>query len=52
MKDKLRNYKHRTVAAEHATIQQNGQILIMEKAIATLKQQLAVSQGTPRCHLK
>lgn len=43
LKDKLRTYKQRISTVEHTATQQNNQILIMEKAIAALKEQLAVS---------
>ncbi|KAF5837608.1 hypothetical protein DUNSADRAFT_4111 [Dunaliella salina] len=47
MKEKLKNYKNRMLAAEHAANQKNSQIIIMENAISTLKQQLAACSRTP-----
>mmetsp|Transcript_10654 Transcript_10654/g.29185 ORF Transcript_10654/g.29185 Transcript_10654/m.29185 type:complete len:502 (+) Transcript_10654:85-1590(+) len=47
MKEKLKSYKNRMLAAEHLTNQKNSQIIVMENAIASLKQQLAACSRTP-----
>lgn len=49
MKEKLRTYKQRALASEHIATQKNSQIIVMENAISTLKQQLAVGMGLRGC---
>lgn len=43
LKEQVKGYKQRAMAAEHAVGQKNTQLNVMENALVSLKQQLAVS---------